>query len=84
MKTKQEAWAEILKARDAVALAKTENEKAYTQLNLARAELDYEMVRTVEEMKVYMSEQQQQPEDKSKNSAGDSPGSPGAREPLRR
>jgi len=81
MKTKQEAWAEILKARDAVALAKTENEKAYTQLNLARAELDYEMVRTVEEMKVYMSEQQQQPEDKSKNSAGDSPG---AREPLRR
>jgi hypothetical protein len=47
----QEAWAEILKARDAVAVAKTENEKAYTQLNLARAELDYEMILTVAQLK---------------------------------
>ena len=40
----QEAWAEILKARDAVVVAKTENEKALSELNLARAELEHEMI----------------------------------------
>jgi hypothetical protein len=43
----QEAWAEILKARDTAAAAKTENEKALSQLNLARAELHYEIIITV-------------------------------------
>jgi hypothetical protein len=52
----QEAWAEILKARDAVAVAKTENEKAYTQLNLARAELHYEMILTVAQLKLIENE----------------------------
>jgi hypothetical protein len=46
----QEAWAEILKARDAVAVAKTENEIALSQLNLARAELDYEIIETLRQL----------------------------------
>jgi hypothetical protein len=49
----QEAWAEILKAREAAAAARTENEKALTELNLARAELDYEMIKTAAQLRYY-------------------------------
>jgi hypothetical protein len=49
----QEAWAEILKAREAAAAAKTKNEKALSQLNLARAELDYEMIKTAAQLRYY-------------------------------
>jgi len=47
----QEAWVEILKAREAVAVAKTENEKALSRLNLARAELDYQMILLAAQLK---------------------------------
>jgi multidrug efflux pump subunit AcrA (membrane-fusion protein) len=49
-KAQQEAEAKIAQARKAAAVAKTENEVALTQLNLARAELDREMIKTAGEL----------------------------------
>ena len=60
----QEAWAEILKTRKRAAAASTlddkseddKNEKVCSQLALAQAELDYEIVITLAELKQIKNE----------------------------